>query len=201
MIKRAYLLSVVVALLSAACFPESATSEQPGANQEAPRSSTELPSTNGVFYRDGENYVEIPEQVGKGVSLVRLVSGRPMRKFNVPVTIPGRTSKFLINEKSPRLLLHLRDKEIEKVEMIRVLRIGANQRVLFHVEGYSGKVPVLSFVGRKPIAVSKQERGQGYVEIRPTNQLLAGEYAVVDDNPDSPRVWAFTLQRSAGATK
>lgn len=154
--------------------------------------TTKLPNSVGVFYLRSGTYEEIPQEMGTGrMSLSRILTG-PIRKQKTENKVPGKTSKVVISEGNPHFLIHLPGRDVGKLEMLSVLEVRENERVLFTVEGR-----VTGNINRKAVALAVEERMTGYIEVWPKEALAAGEYAIVDYEAEKipPKVWAFTIKR------
>lgn len=151
-----------------------------------------LPSGVGVFYIQNGKYEQIAPEVGKGrMDAKRLLAGGIL-KFKNENKVPGAAAAAKVSENQPRLLLHMPNRDVSKLNLLSMMEVRADERVLFVVEGrVSGNIK------QKIVPVSLSEPAPGYVEMVPKQPLSTGEYAIVDygakDEP--PTAWSFAVTR------
>ncbi len=156
-----------------------------------------LPSGIGIFFRDGEEYFQIPSINVEG----KKTSARYMALGTIPIKesfkLDGLTAKIWLSKNNCHILTHLPSQDVSKLQLISVLEQGKNDRLLFEVSGRLSRS-----LKMKQIPTSLNDLGNGYFEINPLSPLDIDEYAIVsfDTSGSLPgtsqaKVWDFSIRK------
>jgi hypothetical protein len=197
---------IINAILTKAAQPASSNSltKAPGQptqpDQAITRTSTALykgtlPSGIGIFFRDGEDYFQIPSTNVEG----KKTNARYMALGTIPIResfkLDGSKAKILLSKDNCHILVHLPSQDVSKLQLISVLEKNKNDRLLFEISGRLTRS--LKMI---QIPTSLNDLGNGYFEINPLSPLDVDDYAIVsfDASGNLPgtsqaKVWDFSI--------
>jgi hypothetical protein len=201
-------LRIIDAILARASQSAKSTSSSKSLGQQAQtdqtitRTSTlpskgTLPSGIGIFFRDGEEYFQIPSMNVEG----KKSSARYMALGTIPIKlsfkVEGAKAKIWLTRDNCHILVHLPGQDVSKLQLISVLEKGKNDRLLFEVSGRLSRSLKMN-----QISTSLNDLGNGYFEINPMSPLAVDEYAIVSLDTSAnllgtlqAKVWDFAITK------
>lgn len=199
---------IINAILSKAAQPASSTpsTKAPGqptqADQAITRTSTApykgtLPSGIGIFFRDGEDYFQIPSINVEG----KKTNARYMALGTIPIKesfkLDGPKAKIWLSRDNCHILVHLPGQDVSKLQLISVLEKNKNDRLLFEISGRLNRSLKMN-----QIPTSLNDLGNGYFEINPLSPLNIDDYAIVNLDTSvsllgtsQVKVWDFSITK------
>jgi len=197
---------IINAILARAAQPASATSstKSPGQLAQADTATTRtspskgtLPSSVGIFFRDGDEYFQMPSMNVEG----KKSNTRYMALGTIPIKVSfkvdGKNAKIWLSKDNLHILVHIPGQDASKLQLISVLEQGKNYRLLFEASGRLSRSLKIN-----QIQTSLNDLGNGYFEMVPSSPLPLGEYAIVNFDASAnllgttqAKVWDFSITK------